>query len=60
MLSVMIVASSVHWSNGLFATSNGIELPLLYARAPWRWLDGDGRVFAGRAARDRPRSGRRS
>jgi len=21
----------VHWANGLFATTNGIELPLLYA-----------------------------
>ena len=31
MLSVMIVASSLHWRNGLFAMSNGIELPLLYA-----------------------------
>lgn len=32
MLSVMTVAIvSVHWHNGLFATSNGIELPLLYA-----------------------------
>jgi putative oxidoreductase len=32
MLSVMIVAAvSVHWHNGLFATNNGIELPLLYA-----------------------------
>lgn len=32
MLAVMIVAAiSVHWRNGLFATSNGIELPLLYA-----------------------------
>jgi putative oxidoreductase len=30
MLSVMVVASSLHWSNGLFAVSNGIELPLLY------------------------------
>jgi len=30
MVSVMIVAASVHWQNGLFATSNGIELPLLY------------------------------
>jgi putative oxidoreductase len=30
VLSVMIVASSLHWSNGLFAMSNGIELPLLY------------------------------
>jgi putative oxidoreductase len=32
MLSVLIVAAGcVHWTNGLFATSNGIELPLLYA-----------------------------
>jgi putative oxidoreductase len=32
MLSVMIVAAlSVHWSHGLFATSNGIEVTLLYA-----------------------------
>ena len=32
MLAVMIVAAvSVHWANGLFATTNGIELPLLYA-----------------------------
>jgi len=32
MLSVMIVAAgSVHWEHGLFAASNGIELPLLYA-----------------------------
>jgi putative oxidoreductase len=30
MLSVMIVASSLHWNNGLFAAANGIELPLLY------------------------------
>jgi len=30
MLSVMIVASSVHWNNGLFAMAGGIELPLLY------------------------------
>jgi putative oxidoreductase len=31
MLSVMIVAAvSVHWKNGLFATSNGIELALFY------------------------------
>jgi putative oxidoreductase len=34
MLSVMIVAAiSVHWQNGLFAMSNGIELPLLYGAA---------------------------
>jgi putative oxidoreductase len=32
MLSVMIVAAiSVHWKHGVFATTNGIELPLLYA-----------------------------
>ena len=32
LLSVMIVAAvSVHWKNGLFATANGIEVPLLYA-----------------------------
>ena len=34
MLSVMIVAAiTVHWPHGLFAMSNGIELPLLYASA---------------------------
>jgi putative oxidoreductase len=34
LLSVMIVAAiSVHWKNGLFATANGIEVPLLYATA---------------------------
>jgi putative oxidoreductase len=32
MLSVMIVAAvGVHWQYGVFATKNGIELPLLYA-----------------------------
>jgi putative oxidoreductase len=32
VLAVMIVAAiSVHWAHGLFATNNGIELPLLYA-----------------------------
>lgn len=32
MLAVMTVAIiSVHWRNGLFAMSNGIEVPLLYA-----------------------------
>ncbi|OFW26890.1 MAG: hypothetical protein A3H97_21820 [Acidobacteria bacterium RIFCSPLOWO2_02_FULL_65_29] len=32
LLAVMVVAAvSVHWRNGLFAMSNGIELPLLYA-----------------------------
>jgi putative oxidoreductase len=31
ILLVMIVAAvSVHWQHGLFATSNGIEVPLLY------------------------------
>ena len=34
MLSVMIVAAmTVHWQHGLFATNNGIELPLLYGAA---------------------------
>ncbi|HEY9517559.1 MAG TPA: DoxX family protein [Gemmatimonadaceae bacterium] len=34
MLAVMIVAAiSVHWQNGLFATNDGIEVPLLYATA---------------------------
>jgi len=34
MLSVMIVAAvSVHWKNGLFAQSNGIELSLFYGTA---------------------------
>jgi putative oxidoreductase len=34
VLATMIVAAiSVHWQNGLFATSNGIELPLVYAAA---------------------------
>lgn len=32
MLSVMIVAGiSVHWGHGMFAATNGIEMPLLYA-----------------------------
>jgi putative oxidoreductase len=32
LLPVMIVAAvSVHWKGGLFATTNGIEVPLLYA-----------------------------
>ena len=30
VVAVMIVAASVHWANGLFATANGIEVPLLY------------------------------
>lgn len=32
VLAVMVVAAgSVHWNGGLFATTNGIEVPLLYA-----------------------------
>jgi putative oxidoreductase len=32
VLAVMIVAAiTVHWPHGLFATNNGIEVPLLYA-----------------------------
>ncbi len=32
LLAVMIVAAvSVHWKNGVFVTSNGIEVPLLYS-----------------------------
>jgi putative oxidoreductase len=32
LLSVMIVAGiSVHWRHGVFAATNGIEMPLLYA-----------------------------
>src|SRR5688500_5447528 len=34
LTSVMIVAMlSVHWEHGLFASSNGIEVPLLYMTA---------------------------
>jgi putative oxidoreductase len=34
ILAVMLVASlSVHWPNGLFAATNGVEVPLLYATA---------------------------
>ncbi len=34
MISVMIVAAiTVHWEHGLFASDNGIEVPLLYATA---------------------------
>ncbi len=34
MISVMIVAIiTVHWEHGLFASTNGIEVPLLYATA---------------------------
>jgi putative oxidoreductase len=32
ILAVMLVASiSVHWRNGLFAATNGVEVPLLFA-----------------------------
>jgi putative oxidoreductase len=45
LLAVMIVAAiSVHWKNGLFAATNGIELPLLYGTAAVRFaLAGPGR-----------------
>ncbi|MFL5401458.1 MAG: DoxX family protein [Gemmatimonadales bacterium] len=34
LLSVMIVAAiSVHWQHGVFASGNGIEVPLLYGTA---------------------------
>jgi putative oxidoreductase len=34
MVSVMIVAAvTVHWGHGFFATTNGIEVPLLYSVA---------------------------
>ena len=34
MLSIMIVAAvTVHWRQGVFAATNGLELPLLYATA---------------------------
>jgi putative oxidoreductase len=34
MISVMLVAIvSVHWGHGVFAATNGVELPLLYAVA---------------------------
>lgn len=34
VIAVMIVAAlTVHWGQGLFATTNGIEVPLLYAAA---------------------------
>jgi putative oxidoreductase len=45
LLAVMVVAAmTVHWRNGLFATGNGIELPLLYSIAAVRFaLTGPGR-----------------
>jgi putative oxidoreductase len=46
MISVMVVAAvTVHWRNGVFATSNGIEVPLLYAAgATALALIGPGRI----------------
>jgi putative oxidoreductase len=46
MLPVMIVAAvTVHWNKGLFVTSNGIEVPLLYAAAGVALaLTGPGRI----------------
>ena len=46
MVSLMIVAAvSVHWKGGLFAMSNGIELPLLYAAGAFALaLTGPGRI----------------
>lgn len=48
MVTVMIVAIvSVHWGHGLFAASNGIEVPLLYAAsAAALALTGPGRYSA--------------
>jgi putative oxidoreductase len=45
MISVMIVAAStMHWRNGVFAASNGIEVPLLYAAGAFALaLTGPGR-----------------
>src|SRR5438552_14827690 len=31
ILVMVVAAAAVHWQKGFFATSNGIELPLLYA-----------------------------
>lgn len=33
MLVMLVAIFSVHWRNGFFASSNGIELPLLYLTA---------------------------
>ena len=55
MLSVMIVAAvSVHWQHGLFAMTNGVEVPLLYAAAAVVFaLTGPGRLLARRGTRTR-------
>ena len=40
---MVVAAISVHWKGGLFATTNGIELPLLYSIAAVRFaLTGPG------------------
>jgi putative oxidoreductase len=45
VLATMVVAVvTVHWSNGLFATTNGVELPLVYAAVATAF------VFAGPGA----------
>ncbi len=45
VLATMIVASSVHWQNGLFAMKNGIEVPLVYGTiAAALGLSGFGRI----------------
>lgn len=31
LLTMIVAAVSVHWHHGLFAASNGVEMPLLYA-----------------------------
>ncbi len=50
MLSIMIVAAvTVHLKGGVFATSNGIEVPLLYATG----ADRTGQAVARRGSRDR-------
>lgn len=51
LLAVMVVAAiTVHWRNGLFATTNGIELPLLYSIAAIRFaLTGPGRYSLDKA-----------
>src|ERR1043165_3576929 len=45
MISVMIVAAvAVHWRNGVWVTSNGIEVPLLYTTGAFALaLTGPGR-----------------
>lgn len=45
LIAVMVVAmTTVHWRNGLFAATNGIELPFLYSIAAVRFaLTGPGR-----------------